>query len=1005
MKIINKLILFLLLSSSVSYAQIEVAGTIRDEAGTLLPNVNISEKGTNNGTVSDFDGNYSITVNDDAVLIFSYIGFQSQEVEVSGKSSLDVVMVNDQEQLKEVVVIGYGAIERDKISSSVSTVEGAELTKVTASNPAESLQGKAAGVQVLSGGGNPGASPQILIRGITSNNGTQPLIVLDGVPLAQGTSLNFLNPNDIKNFQILKDASASAIYGSRASNGVVLISTKRGTAGKSTINFDFSQGFQRLEKINVANADEYIQVMNLRRTNDGSAPIYNQADYNTSTDWWDETIENFAPVTNLNLRASGGSEKIKYAASVSYFKQESNYSKGFYEKVTARFNTDFEISDKITIKQDISPRVESYGNTPNVLYNVLRIDPLTPVYLPQEERTGNIFSIYQGSNNQVPNPVGSIARLFNETKFFGLMSNTQFNYEIIDGLNFNSQLGLNINHARQDVFNPTFFTTPNEQRQINNVTRRVDENFNYVWNNTINYTQKFGKHYLNVLGGVLFDSQTYNYVSAYREELPSDENPDLRYIDAAAGEGVSVGGNEAVETIFSGIFRGIYTYDDRYFFTGTIRADESSKFAEGNRLGVFPSVSVAWDVDSEEFFNVDFINNLRLKAGYGQIGNQNIDRNGQFFSIGTGNYVFGGSRVVSNYLSQFGNPALQWETVEDKNLGVTMAIFDNALDFSVEYYEKTSQDLLFNVELPNYTGIPGLVAQNVGSFESKGWDIQVGYNKTWGDFNLDLNMNVSTNQSKAVALAPGNEQLFGQNREDLGNRFIKITELGRTVGLFYGFETDGIFQNQTEINAHSSENGQLIQPDAQPGDLKFVDTNNDGILNDDDLTTIGNPFPDFYGGFTANMSYKDFDFSMQWYGSFGNDVFNYPRTFMNAGTQDVNIAAGTLSRVWTPENPSAEFPRLTLNDRNGNYQRPSSLFIEDASYLRLRNVQLGYNLDIKGFQKFRVYVSGQNLFTITGYSGFDPEVSAGGDIINDFGIDYARYPVSKTYLVGLNLTL
>lgn len=994
----------LFLVAPVIYSQSQVTGIIKDDQGTILPGVNVIEKGTNNGTVSDFDGNFTIEVNENAILVFSYLGFQKQEISVDSQSVINVILKGDQESLEEVVVIGYGAVDRDKVSSSISTVEGEELTKIVASNPAESLQGKAAGVQVLSGGGNPGASPQILIRGVTSNNGTSPLIVLDGVPQPQGTSLNFLNPADIKNFQILKDASASAIYGSRASNGVVLITTKRGKQGKASINVDFSQGYQRLEKIELANAEEYIQVMNLRRTNDGSAPLYNAEDFTANTDWWDETIENFAPVTNLNIRASGGSENAKFSASMSYFNQDSNYSKGNYEKITARFNTDFKLSDKVTLKQDLNPRLENFGNTPNLLYSILRIDPLTEVYLPQEERTGNIFSIYAPSNNQVPNPVGNVARLFNETKFFALISNTQLNYEITDALTFNSQLGLNINKSTQDIFNPTYFTTPNQQQEINNISRRVNENFDYVFNNTINYTQTFNKHYINLLGGVLFDSQKFNYVSAFREDIPSDENPDLRYLDAATGEGISVGGNEAVETIFSGIFRGIYSYDNRYFFTGTLRADESSKFAKGNRLGVFPSVSVAWDIDSESFFDVDFINNLRLKAGYGQIGNQNINRNGQFFAIGTGNYVFGGERVVTNFLSQFGNPNLKWETVEDKNFGITAALFNNALDFTIEYYEKTSKDLLFNVELPNYTGIPGRVAQNVGSFKSKGWDIQIGYTKALGDFELGLDLNVSTNESRAVALAPGNEQLFGQNRSDLGNRFIKITELGELVGLFYGFETDGIFQNQTEINSHSSETGQLIQPDAQPGDLKFVDINGDGILNDDDLTTIGNPFPDFYGGLTTNLKYKNVDFSMQWYGTLGNEVFNYTRTFINAGTQDVNIASGTLGRVWTIDNPNAEFPRLTLLDRNGNYQRPSSLFIEDASYLRLRNVQLGYNLNVKGLQKARIYISGQNLLTLTKYSGFDPEVGAGGDIINDFGVDYARFPVTRTYLLGFNLT-
>ncbi|MDX1699048.1 MAG: TonB-dependent receptor, partial [Melioribacteraceae bacterium] len=931
-----------LLFSIASAQEISVAGSITGEEGEPLPGVNVLEKGTSNGVVSNFDGNYNITVSDGATLVFSFLGFQSQEISVDGRREIDVILENDEEALDEVVVIGYGEVKRDQITSSISTVEGEELTKITASNAAESLQGKASGVQVLSSGGNPGASPQVLVRGITTNNGTQPLIVLDGVPLTSGQSLNFLNPSDIESFQILKDASASAIYGSRASNGVILVTTKRGKEGKTTINFDASYGLQQLEKIESADAAAYVEVMNLRRTNDGREPIYNNEDIGANTDWWDETIENYAPIINANLRASGGNDKIKFSGSLSYFDQESNYTKGWYKRLTGRFNTDFKISDKVTLKQDINPRIETYENTPNVLYNMLRIDPLTDVYLPQEDREGrNIFSIYDDSNNLVPNPVGVVSRLFNETQFFGFISNTQLNYKITPDLTATTQLGLNITQLRQDVFNPEYFTTPNQQTEINNVSRRSVDNFDYVWNNTINYTKDFDKHYVNLLGGVLFDSQRNNYVSAYREGIPDNENPDLRYLDAATGEGISVGGNEAVETIFSGIGRAIYSYDDRYFFTGTIRVDESSKFPEGNRTGIFPSASIAWDIDSEDFFNVSAITNLRLKAGYGEIGNQNISRNGQFFAIGTGNYVFNQQRVVTNYLSQFGNPNLQWETVQDKNIGLLTSLFDSSLDLSLEYYEKTSQDLLFYVELPNYTGIPGRVAQNVGSFASKGWDFSAGYSKNLGKLSMDFNLTLSSNESRAVELAPGNEQLFGQRRADLGNRYIKITEEDELVGLFYGYQTDGIFQNQTEINSHSSESGQLIQPNASPGDIRFQDTNNDGILNDDDLTIIGNPFPDFYGGLTANFKYGAFDFSMQWYGTYGNDVFNYPTTFLYSGNQDVNVASDIFENVWSPENTDARFPRLSVEDLNGNYQRPSDLFIEDGSYLRLRNVQLG----------------------------------------------------------------
>ena len=1006
MKHLILIVISILFFGFSSAAQNVVKGTVTDEDNNPIPSVSILEKNTKNGTSSDFDGNFSITVTNNATIVFSYLGYKIKEVKFTGQKEISVALEPDVSQLEEIVIIGYGSVTRDKITSSISTVKGAELAKQVASNPAEALQGKAAGVQVLSAGGNPGASPQILIRGITSANGSSPLIVLDGVMLPSGTSLNFLNPADIENFQILKDASASAIYGSRAANGVVLITSKRGKEGKTKISVDVTTGIQRLDKIEMADANEYMQVINQRRTNDGNPSLYDPSTITTNTDWWDETIENFAPITNANVGISGGSEKIKYSSSLSFFDQQSNYTKGWYQRVTGRFNFDFKLSDKLTISQDLSPRIERYENTPGLLYNLLRIDPLTEVYLPQSQRTGNIFSIYAPSNNLVPNPVGIVARQFNETMFFGMFTNTKLNYKITPDLTFTSQFGLNITSSRTDAFSPTYFTNPNQQNEINTVFRNTSQRFDYVLNNTINFTKTIAdKHYVNFLGGVLYDAQNSNYLNASRDGVPSDEDPLLRYIDAAVGERIVANSNESQRNIFSGIFRGIYSYDNRYTINGSVRADSSSIFPEENKTGVFSSISFSWDIDSEDWFKSETINNLRFKIGTGEVGNDNIPVTARFFQIGDGDFGFNGVRSVTNFLSAFGNTRLKWETVRDQNIGLDVAFWNNEFTVSVEAYKKTSEDLLFAVELPNYTGVPGRVWQNVGSFESQGIDLQLGYNKTVGDFDIGLNLTLSTNESKAVAFAPGNEQLLGQKREDLGNRFIKITELGQTVGLFQGFKTLGIFQNQTEINSHSSENGSIVQPNAQPGDVIFQDTNNDGVLTDEDMTTIGNPFADFYGGFNANIQYKKWYLSMQWYGTFGNDVFNYPSTFLNSGIQDVNVAKGTIDRVWTPQNTGAQYPRLTQQDRNGNYLRPSDLFIEDASYLRLRNIQVGYDFTLPGFQKCRVFLSGQNLLTLTNYSGFDPEVSGGGGVIDDFGVDYARNPVAKTFLLGLNLSL
>ncbi|NJX16387.1 SusC/RagA family TonB-linked outer membrane protein [Tamlana crocina] len=1012
---LTKLIMlsFLLLGFTV-IAQNTVTGAITDQNGQPLPGVNVVEKSTTNGVASDFDGNYSITVNDGATLVFSYIGYKTKEVSVSGRQNIPITLQEDSAQLDEVVVIGYGAVKRDKIATSIASVDGEEITKQVASNAAEALQGKAAGVQVLSSGGSPGASPKILVRGITTVLGSSsPLIVIDGILQPSGTSLNAVNAQDIKSMDILKDAAASAIYGSRASNGVVLITTKRGKSGKAKISFDFNYGVQSWDKIEMAGAQEYIEVINTRRTNDNASPLYDPNDYGEGTDWWDEVVRDYTPVVNANLRASGGDEKLKYAASLSLFDQESNYAKGYYQRVTGRFNVDFKISDKVTLKQDLSPRSEKWENTPDLLFNSIRIDPLTEVYLPQSERVGrNIYSIYPVSNNLVPNPVAQIAQLFAENKYYGLLSNTQLEYKISPAFTFASQVGLNVDALTWETFNPAYEFDPNRRRLVNQYTKNVTQNFDYVINNTITFEKTIlDKHYLNVVGGVLFDSESTNYLRGSREGIPSDTDPRLWQLDAAVNdEGllISATGNQGKQNILSGVFRTIYSFDNKYTINASVRVDQSSRFPKDRRTGIFSSASVAWDVDSEDWFTSETINNLRLKAGAGELGNQNIDRDGSFFTVGSDNVILGGQSVVSNFLSQFGNQDLRWETVKDRNFGVDLGLFNNALTFSGEYYVKTSEDLLNQVEQPGYTGIPGTVARNVGSIESKGVDIALGLNKTWNDFNLGVNLTLSSNESRTIELDPSNEVILGQKRATLGNRNVKITEVGEIVGLFQGYQTDGIFQNPTELNSHTSEDGTIIQPNAQVGDLRFVDQNKDGKIDDADLTTIGNPFPDFFGGLNINMSYKNIDLSMQWYGTFGNDVYNGNLEYIRSGTQNLNVLAGTTDVVWSPTNTDASFPRLTELDLNGNYKNPSDLFIEDGTYVRLRNIQLGYNFKVKGFEKFRLYVSGQNLITFTDYSGFDPEVQnqpRGVNIIDALGVDFGRNPVSKTYLVGLNLSL
>ncbi|MFV8280766.1 SusC/RagA family TonB-linked outer membrane protein [Christiangramia marina] len=1009
-KLRNVLFIFLsFLSFQLMAQEITVTGTVTDVDGAPIPTVNVIEEGTSNGVITDFDGNFEIVVPAESTLTFSFVGYSSKSVEVNNQSTINVSLASDQEALDEVVVIGYGEARKKEVTSSIATVDGDDLEKITTGNPAEALQGRASGVQVISQGGAPGAAPQILIRGITTfNNDKSPLIVVDGVMLPSGTNLNFLNPRDIKDFQILKDASASAIYGSRASNGVILITTKRGKFGKAVFTLDVSSGISNIERIDMANSQEYARVVNERRLNDGQEIKFTEeeiSEFGNGTDWQKETLSDFALVQNYNLGISGGGENVKYLASLGYFEEQSHYQKGFRKKLTGRFNVDFQISDKLKLKQDLSPRFERWEDTPNLFYNTLRIEPLTDVYIPIEERDGrNEFSIYGRSGIGVPNPVATVSRVFGGINYFGLFTNTQLNYKPVEWLDLQTQFGFNFDTNRRDDFNPSFFIHPNEQNLINNVFRRITTNSDWVWNNTATYKNSFGEHDITFTAGLVLDEQRYNYVSAFREDIPG-QTEELRYIDAATGENRSVGGNESVRTMFSYLGRLMYNFKDRYFLTGAVRRDASSVFPDENKWGTFPSISVGWSIADESFFNIDDIDALQLKAGYGQLGNQNINPASRFFGIGDSNYAFGGERVVTNTLNRFGNVDLKWETVEDINVGIEGAFFDNRLSLSVERYKRKSKDLLFQVEPPNYTGIPGTIAQNVGSMESEGWDASLGFSGGKNKFTYSINTNVSTNESRLQDIAPGIEELLGQQRSDLGNRFLKISRPGEIAGLFYGYESSGLFQNQTEINSHSGETGSLLQPNAVPGDLRFVDKNQDGVLNDDDLTIIGNPFPDFTAGLNMDFTYGNWDMSMQWYGVFGNDIINYTNLFGYSALNDVNVRAGALDRVWREDNPGADFPRLSALDRNQNYQRPSDLLVEDGSFVRLKNLQVGYNIPLEGVNKLRISISAQNLFTITDYSGFDPEVSAGGDVINGYGVDYASYPLTRTFLAGLNFSL
>lgn len=1002
--------LFLLLSFftlSLYAQQVKLTGNVTSASDKEpMIGVTIMVKGTPTGTVTDFDGNYSLEVPSNSTIVFSMIGYKTQEIKVNNRTRINVSMTEDVEALDEIVVIGYGAVKKSDLTSSISTVKGEDLKSMASGNAMTSLQGKVNGVQVTNAGG-PGATPRVIIRGITTVNGSDPLYVVDGMPV--GTNINFLNQEDIESMEVLKDASAAAIYGTRGSNGVILITTKKGKEGKTQFQFNTSIGFLTLSKPDVAGASEYEKVFKTRYINDGNQPVWNGKDNYTDaegTDWWDETVKKVATMQSYNLSFQGGSEKIVYSGSIGYFRQNSHYDYGYWDKLTARFNTEYRFNKIVKAGMDFSPKLERWDDTPNLLNDAMRMDPTTPVMRPEEDWTDNEYDNYSRSHNsQVWNPVGSVARMDKSSDEYGLLMNPYINIEPIKGLTIRSQFGVNARFRISDKFEPKFFIDNLEQKEQSYVERKTEDWIDWNWTNTINYMTTLDKHNINIMGGYTMEKFSKYWVMGSRDNTPSNLD-ELHYVNAGTMNQKSEGTNEYT-TLISYLARAMYNYDNRYYLTASIRVDGSSKFPTGSKYATFPAVSGAWRITGEPFMqDQQLFSNLKLRAGWGRVGNQNIDSNAYLTLVGSSDYVIGGDRILGTSVSSIGNPNLKWETVEDINIGFDMGLLNGRLNITADWFQKKSTDMLLKKDNMLILGYPmwnGQMWTNIGKMKATGWEFSANWNDKINDFGYELGINLSSVKNKTEKLVTDTPLLSGSFNGD----FITRTEEGGEVSRFYGYVADGIFQNQTEVNAHTSEKGDLLQPSAVPGDIRFKDLNNDGVLDEKDKKYIGNAFPDLMIGFNTHFSYKNWDLIANFYGTIGNDIYNKTME-MYSGTGGSNVYAGTLDKAWHGEGTSNNIPRLSVNDANNNYKRVSSFFVEDGSYFRCKLLQIGYTLP-KSFSRYvgvRVSLSAQNLFTITNYSGMDPERAAlSGDAgIIETGIDGVGYPNPRTFLVGLNLT-
>ncbi|MBQ5404036.1 MAG: TonB-dependent receptor [Bacteroidales bacterium] len=1007
MKKILSLLTLMLITTCLFAQNITLTGKVKDKNGEILIGAVILEKGTTNGTITDVDGNYKITIPADAVVECSMLGFRTEQIKISeGMTKLDFILQDDTKDLEEVVVIGYGTAKKSDLTSSISSVSAEDVTSFNSGNAMNALQSKVNGVQI-SNTGMPGASPNVIIRGVTTVNGSNPLYVVDGMPV--GDNINFLNPEDIESMEVLKDASASAIYGTRASNGVIIITTKKGKVGKTTFQFSSSLGLSVIKDPGMAKASEYEKVYKTRYENDKAADyrwdgIVNITD-EEGTDWWNEAVNKYAMTQNYNLSFQGGTEKLIYSGSFGYYRSHSHFNYGYWEKFTGRINTEYSFNDHVKLGVEFSPKLERWDDTPeNIMRRAMNMDPTTPIFRYDWKTIDNEYSWYaRSNNNQEHNPVADLKRQNAHSDEYGLLMNPYLNIEIIKGLTFKTQFGDNARFRLHNNFEPKYYIHDLEQNEKNKVSRKSEIWNDWNWTNTLNYQKIFAeRHSLNLMAGYTMEKFSYYWLSGSRDATPSN-NENLRYITAGT-ENFQTDGCDDFSTLVSYLGRLMYNFDSRYYLTASLRFDGSSKFPKGNKFATFPAISAAWRISGEEFMKSQKIfTNLKLRLGWGKVGNQNIPNDSYETSLSTIYYVDNGELKTGTIVSSTANLNIQWETVEDYNIGLDMGFLKDRLTATIDVFKKQNHEMLLQEEQSSSFGLPSTkVWKNVGSMEATGLEISL----NWKDqikknvgYEIGVNLSAIKNIGKDFGTS---SPIHGSHIDDFGDD-VNRSETGEELSRFWGYKTAGIFQNWTEITSYANEYGDLYQPKAKPGDLIFVDNNKDGILDENDKTYIGNAFPKFTMGINLAANYKNWDFSMNFYGTFGNEIFNYMKR-LYSGKGDANVWEGTYEAAWHYEGQDTDIPRLSAADENGNYKKNSDWFVENGSYLRCKQMQIGYTIpeDILKFGSLRISLSAQNLFTITKYSGLDPETVMTRSV-TEKGVDYFSYPNTKIFLFGVNL--
>jgi len=1002
------------------FAQSQISGKVVDQAGQSLPGVNVQIKNTNSGTATDVQGLYSINAPTDAILIFSFIGFKSIEVPVAGKATINVTLEEDVLALGEVVVIGYGVQKKSVATASVSRVNSKDLQGFSSGQVDQILQGQVAGVTFKSSSGQPGSAQNIFIRGVGTNGNNNPLVIIDGMTSNDGV-LSSLNPADIESIQVLKDGASTAIYGSRAANGIIMVTTKKAKAGEATFNYSFFYGQQKPWRIpEMMNASQYVDLITEKyQTSNIALPpgFPTQGSISTNTNWMEEVFEPGRTQTH-QLSISKGTDKSSIFSSLSYFDQKGVIApdKSNAKRVTARINSEQQINEYISFGQNMlltyseNNRIPENNAFGSPLSDAFAYDPITPVY-DENGTFGFAQSAYV--QKEYINPLSRIFISNTQTSQESVLGNAYLKISPIKNLFFKTDLGIDYNRYDGNGFSPSyeFFDVNGNklsfENQTNDVYQYASKAFIWQWENYVNYAYSKGKHNGDItLGTTARERQGGGLGGSSSNLILGDQlDPNFQYINNTPDSSrLANGVNDEREALWSLFGRINYNFDERYLFSVTLRRDGSSKFGPNERYGIFPSVSAGWIVSREQFWSISQISFLKLRASYGVNGNDRIGNLGYLALVArTANYPFGkpGSQIIVPGYSTpvLDNPNLKWEESKQFDIGLEIGLFDDQLKLEMDYYKKTTSDLLMTSTIGWYTG-SGAPTANVGEVVNQGFELEATFQKQFGDVNFSAGLNFATLKNRVTKVT--DDGYIDGYTWPVRNTVISRMEVGQPIGYFYGYKTGGVFADQDEIFAHIDGNGDLIQPNASPGDLKFIDTNGDGIIDANDRVNIGNPWPSVNVGLNLAASWKGFDLRLLFAGSFGNDVFRaYER-------QDVplnNYQTDWLDR-WTETNTGGSYPRVTYSDPNNN-GRASDFYVEDGSYVRLKNLQIGYTIPTNIVSKaklrsLRVYTTIDNLLTITGYTGFDPEIGINNGWVLDTAIDKGFYPQLRTIGFGLN---